>query len=54
MIPTYDIAIIGSGIAGMATALRLQAKDFQRLFSKHTGNPEAVPDTLSEKDFHLT
>ncbi len=51
MIPTYDIAIIGSGIAGMATALRLQAKGFSTVILEAHGQPGGCAGFFKRKGF---
>ncbi|MFD1003295.1 phytoene desaturase family protein [Ohtaekwangia kribbensis] len=49
--PTYDVAIIGSGIAGMATALRLQAKGFSTVILEAHGQPGGCAGFFKRKGF---
>ena len=37
----YDVAIIGAGMAGMATAARLQARELSTIVLEAHGQPEA-------------
>jgi C-3',4' desaturase CrtD len=48
---TYDVAIIGSGIAGMATALRLQAKGFSTVILEAHGQPGGCAGFFKRKGF---
>lgn len=47
----YDVAIIGSGIAGMATALRLQAAGRSTLILESHGQPGGCAGYFSKKGF---
>lgn len=48
---TYDVAVIGGGIAGMATALRLQAKGFSTIILEAHGQPGGCAGFFRRKGF---
>lgn len=48
---TYDVAIIGCGIAGMATALRLQAKGLSTVILEAHGQPGGCAGFFKRKGF---
>ena len=48
---TYDVAVIGGGIAGMATALRLQAKGFSTIVLEAHGQPGGCAGFFKRKGF---
>ena len=47
----YDVAIIGGGIAGMATAVRLQARGWRRSSWRHMASRAAAPVSFGGKGF---
>jgi phytoene dehydrogenase-like protein len=49
----YDVAIIGAGIAGMATAARLQARDLKTIVLESHGHPGGCAGFFRRKGFSL-
>lgn len=47
----YDVAIVGCGIAGMATALRLQAKGYATIILEAHGQPGGCAGFYTKKGF---
>lgn len=48
---TYDVAIVGAGIAGMATAARLQARGFSTLLLEAHGRPGGCAGYFRRRGF---
>src|SRR5215471_17652228 len=49
--PMYDVAIIGAGIAGMATAARLQARGASTIVLEAHGQPGGCAGFFRRKSF---
>ena len=49
----YDVAIVGAGIAGMATAARLQASGFPRFVLESHGQPGGLCRLFPSQGFLL-
>ena len=47
----YDVAIVGAGIAGMATAARLQARKFSTIVLEAHGQPGGCAGYFRRKGF---